>query len=52
MKQVRHGKEVEVLKGTIQPQPHIRRGFDNKVNEAVKGVIESVDSELKKLEKG
>ena len=42
MKQVRHGKEVTVKKGTIQPQSHIIRGFENKVNEASNAVIEAV----------
>ena len=43
--------EVDISKGTIQPVPHIRRGFDNKVNEAVDTVIESVNTALEKLEK-
>lgn len=44
--------EVEIRKGKIQPQSHIRRGFDNKVEEAVKVVFDSVSSCIDKLEKG
>lgn len=49
IKQNRKGKEVEVNKGTIQPIPHIRRGFDNKIEEACNIVIKSVTDEIEKL---
>ena len=42
MTQTRHGEEVEIDKGTIQPQSHIIRGFENKANEASNAVIEAV----------
>lgn len=41
--------EVEIDKGTIQAQPHIRRGFDNKVSEAVQTVIDYINAEIDKL---
>lgn len=41
--------EVEIDKGTIQAQPHIRRGFDNKVEEAVQTVINYINTEIDKL---
>lgn len=37
------------LKGTIQPIPHIRRAFDNKIDEAVQTVIDYINAELDKL---
>lgn len=44
------GLEVfEGLKGTIQPIPHIRRGFDNVVEQATQAVIDAVSSEIDKL---
>ena len=49
MSQKRHGKIYTVKKGTIQAQPHIRRGFDNKVEEAVQTVINYINSEIDKL---
>lgn len=52
MTQVRNGKEVEVSKGTIQPQPHIRRGFDNVKERAVETVIDSIMKELDKAFSG
>ena len=51
MKQKRHGKEVTVKKGRIQPQSHIIRGFENKVNEASNAVIEAVNRVLDEAEK-
>ena len=30
-------------KGAIQPQPHIRQGFDNKVEEAARTTVEAVE---------
>lgn len=52
MTQVRNGKEVEVSKGTIQPQPHIRRGFDNVREKAVEIVIDTIMQELDKAFNG
>lgn len=49
MIQVRNGKEVEVNKGTIQAQPHIRRGFDNVSEQAAQAVIDAISSEIDKL---
>ena len=49
MIQERHKKQVEVSKGTIQPTPHIRRGFDNVREKAVKLVIDAVEKEVDKL---
>ena len=49
MSQKRHGKIYTVKKGTIQAQPHIRRGFDNKVDEAVQTVIDYINAEIDKL---
>lgn len=41
--------EVDWKKGTIQAQPHIRRGFDNVVEQAVQAVIDSISAELDKF---
>lgn len=49
MIQERHKKQVEVSKGTIQPTPHIRRGFDNVREKAVKLVTDAVEKEVDKL---
>lgn len=49
MIQVRNGQEVEVHKGTIQAEPHIRRGFDEAIEEAVQILIDSVTAEIDKL---
>ena len=46
MKQTRHGEEVDVKKGLIVPVPHVRRGFDNKVEEAADACIETVEEVL------
>lgn len=48
MEQMRYGKKIKVRKGRIQPHPHIRRGFDNKVHEAVQVVVSAVENEVKK----
>ena len=40
--------EVDWKKGTIQPHPHIRRGFDNKVNEAVQILIKHINNAIDK----
>ncbi len=52
MKQTRHGKEVDINKGTIQPQSHIIKGYDNKIEKAVNTVIDSVNKELDKFGDG
>lgn len=41
--------EVDISKGTIQAQSHIKRGFDNKVNEAVQTVIKHINAEIDKM---
>lgn len=41
--------EVEISKGTIQPVPHIRRGFDNVREKAVNLVIDAVQKETDKI---
>lgn len=38
--------EVDWNKGTIQPRPHIRRGFDNKVNAAVQALLNHVNNAI------
>ena len=40
---------VKINKGTIQAQSHIRRGFDNVVEQAAQAVIDSISAELDKL---
>lgn len=52
MTQIRNGKEVEVLKGKIDAESHIRRGFDNKIAKASQVMIDSVERELSKFENG
>lgn len=54
MKQVRKDKEgkekeVTISKGKIDPEPHIRRGFDNVKEQAVQMVIDNVMKELKEI---
>ena len=49
MKQTRYGKETDVNKGTIQPQSHIIRGFENKLEKSANTVIDSVNRELDKF---
>ena len=39
-------------KGTIAAVPHIRRGFDMKINAACNNVIEKVKNEIQNLDKG
>lgn len=41
--------EVEISKGIISAVPHLRRGFDQKINEAVDTVIEFVNAETGKV---
>ncbi len=46
------GSGLEVfkgLKGTIQPTPHIRRGFDEVVEQAVQTVINHINAEIDKI---
>ena len=40
--------EVEINKGIIVPVPHVRRGFDNKVEEAVNAVAEVLEEAIEK----
>ena len=40
---------VKIKKGTIQAQPHIRRGFDNVAEQAAQAVIDSISAELDKF---
>ncbi len=40
--------EVDWKKGRIQPHPHIGRGFDNKVNEAVQILIKHINNAIDK----
>lgn len=46
IKQVRNGKEVEVVNGYIPEYSHIRRAWDNKVKEATQAIVDSIDKEL------
>lgn len=46
MKQRRRGKEVIVDKGIVVPTPHIRRGFDNKVEEAAQAAAQELENTL------
>lgn len=48
MKQTRNGKEVEVKKGSVAPVPHIRRGFDNKLEAAANACMDTVSDALEK----
>lgn len=45
----RNGKTIIMVqeKGTIQPRPHIRRGFDNKKDEACRALESRVNSVIK-----
>lgn len=38
--------EVTIKKGAIAPVPHVRRGFDNKVEEAVNAVAQELETAL------
>lgn len=49
MTQTRHGKRYKVKKGSIQPLPHIRSGFDASVNAASQAVIDAYNREIDKL---
>lgn len=41
--------EVEINKGLIVPVPHVRRGFDNKIEEAVNATAEELESAIDKV---
>ena len=41
--------EVEIEKGTIQPYPHIRRGFDATKEQAAQVLINAYNAEIDKL---
>ena len=49
MIQKRNGKTVTVKIGAVQPIPHIKRGFDETVEQASQAVINSVSAEIDKL---
>ena len=49
MTQTRNGKKVTVKKGTIQPVPHIRAGFDDTVEQNVQTLISAVNAVTDKL---
>ena len=49
MTQTRNGKKVTVKKGTIQPVPHIRAGFDDTVEQNVQTLINAVNAVTDKL---
>jgi hypothetical protein len=38
--------EVEINKGLIAPVPHVRRGFDNKVEEAVNAAADILEKAI------
>lgn len=49
MTQTRNGKKVEVSKGTIQPHPHIRLGFDQTLEQNVQTLVDAVNAVIDKL---
>ncbi len=49
MKQTRGGKKYTVKKGTIQPRPHIRLGFDSTNEAAAQKLIDTYNTEIDKL---
>lgn len=49
MTQTRNGKKVEVSKGTIQPHPHIRLGFDHTLEQNVQTLVDAVNAVIDKL---
>ena len=49
MTQTRNGKKVEVSKGTIQPTPHIRLGFDQTLEQNVQTLVDAVNAVVDKL---
>jgi len=52
MKQTRNGKQVEVNKGTIQPVPHIRKGFDETLEQNIQTLVNAVNAEIERLNRG
>ena len=49
MMQTRGGKKYSIGKGTIQPYPHIRRGFDAVKDRAAQVLIDAYNAEIDKL---
>jgi len=49
MTQSRHGRRFSVRKGTIQAVPHIRKGFDETVQQAAERLIEAYNNEVDRL---
>lgn len=41
--------DVEIKKGSIVPVPHIRRGFDNKIEEAVNAVAQEFENVIEEV---
>ncbi len=52
MKQMRNGKQVEVNKGTIQPVPHIRLGYDETLEQNIQTLVNAVNAEIERLNRG
>lgn len=52
MKQTRNGKQVEVSKGTIQPRPHIRLGYDETLEQNIQTIVNAVNAEIERLNRG
>jgi len=48
MTQTRNGKKVKVKIGKMESTPHIRRGFDNKQEEAAQIAVDKLNEALKK----
>ena len=49
MKQRRRGKLVTVDKGIIVPTPHIRRGFDNKIEQAAQAAEQELEKAINEV---
>lgn len=49
MSQNRNGKKVKIKKGTIQPTPHIRPGFDETLEQNVQLVADAVNKVIDRL---
>ena len=49
MTQTRNGRKVTVSKGTIQPHPHIRPGFDQTLEANVQTLVDAVNAVIDKL---
>ena len=52
MTQSRNGESVEVRIGSIQPVPHIRKGFDSKVGQATELTEAALTGAVNKLLEG